>query len=147
VIQLLTAPAALLPGTPRAADDVTTILVVEDQAPLRMLLKLALHRRGYAVIEAESFAEASRLWQENAGLVNLAIIDRRLGEGSDGCELATRIHSMDPAVGIIITTGESICDLPVNPNIFAVLQKPFGTGKLYEATRAVLTASAVGRSN
>jgi hypothetical protein len=50
-----------------------TILVVEDETPLRMLVKLTVERQGYRVIEAASGVEAMAIWEERRASIDLLL--------------------------------------------------------------------------
>lgn len=137
---LATPPVEPASGRTLAPDDATTILVVEDDERIRALAKLALGQRGYAVLEAAGFVEATRLWQKNTGAVKLALIDVQLGAGPDGLELAERFRRLDPDVRILMMSGGSLEE--VNPG-FGALQKPFNVSRLCEAIRTLLAGVPV----
>ena len=76
------------------------ILIADDDAALRLLLKTMLSRWGYAVIETKDGPEAlAALQQPNAP--RLAILDW-LMPGMDGVEICRRLHAAGPANALYI---------------------------------------------
>jgi len=79
-------PATLLQGTDRR------VLVAEDDAFLRQILRVTLRRAGYEVLEAEDGARAWEMLQRDH--VPLVIADWMM-PGMDGTELVRRIRAAD----------------------------------------------------
>jgi CheY-like chemotaxis protein len=52
-----------------------TLLVVENETAIKMLVQMALERHGYAVLTAESGSEALRLAAAHQGPIDLLITD------------------------------------------------------------------------
>ena len=52
-----------------------TILLVEDEAPVRSLARTLLERKGYQVIEAETGLSALEIWQERRDTIDLLFTD------------------------------------------------------------------------
>jgi two-component system response regulator RegA len=79
-----------------------SLLLVDDDAPLRRSMTRALERRGFNVLAAEGLAEA----REHARLhrPEFAVLDMRLAEGS-GLDLVHTLRSLRPDVRIVIVTG------------------------------------------
>jgi two-component system cell cycle sensor histidine kinase/response regulator CckA len=80
--QGMVAAPARLPGGKE------TILLVEDEAPLRLLMSNVLQRCGYTVIRAESGVAALKLWKESGQRVDLLFTDLVMPDGMSGFELA-----------------------------------------------------------
>jgi two-component system response regulator RegA len=95
-----TAPSTTV-DTP-AAGEVGSLLLVDDDAPLRRSLQRALERRGFGVVAAESVKEGMAL----AGSIrpDYAVVDLRLEDGS-GIDLVRRLRDLHPRVRIVILTG------------------------------------------
>jgi two-component system response regulator RegA len=79
-----------------------SLLLVDDDAPLRRSMTRALERRGFNVLAADGLAEA----REHARLhrPEFAVLDMRLAEGS-GLDLVHTLRSLRPDVRIVIVTG------------------------------------------
>ena len=121
------------------------ILVVDDDAEIRHLLRTALEREGYAVSEANDAKTAtSRL---NRGGVDLITLDLSLG-ADDGLTLARNIRARSD-VPIIMVTGKSdAIDRVVGLELGAddYVSKPFNLREVVARVRAVLRRHEIVRS-
>ncbi|MCC2665380.1 MAG: two-component system response regulator [Geminicoccaceae bacterium] len=90
------AEAVASPGAGRS------LLLVDDDAPLRRSLARALERRGFHVLAAEGLAEARD--HAHAHRPEFAVLDMRLTEGS-GLDLVRMLRELRPEVRIVIVTG------------------------------------------
>lgn len=86
---------------PRSADD-KTMLIVEDDTPLRERMAAAMRKRGFDVQTAASIAEGASTIA--AQVPKYAIIDLRLEDGS-GLDLVRDLETRDPEARAIILTG------------------------------------------
>ena len=82
-----------------------TILLVEDEASLRLAVAEGLRRLGYRVMEADHGQVAMRLWQEHAGEVDLLFSDMVMPEGLTGLDLAEKFKEEKPSLKVIISSG------------------------------------------
>jgi signal transduction histidine kinase len=89
-------------NAPRGHD---TILVVEDDGAVRLVLVRTLKSLGYQVIEAANGHEALAQWAENREKISLLITDMVMPEGMTGSELARRLRAEKPDLGVIISSG------------------------------------------
>jgi two-component system cell cycle sensor histidine kinase/response regulator CckA len=78
------------------------ILVVDDNALVRLAYAEVLTQRGYTVIEANDGEEALRIMPE--GGFDVAIIDVRMPV-MGGLELRQRLKSIAPQMGTILVSG------------------------------------------
>ena len=105
-----------------------TILMVEDEAELRLLGRQILEYYGYRVLEATTGAEALKLWPEHAQEIDLLLTDMRMPEGITGWELAEKLRTEKPRLKVICTSGYSEelneGNLSMSEGI-RFLQKPF----------------------
>lgn len=90
---------------PATADDLDTVLIVDDEETVRRtfrewLEEAGLHCRILAAADAES---ALRLANQNS--VDLAILDWNLGAGNDGLRLLEDLYVFHPDVVAIMITG------------------------------------------
>ncbi len=79
-----------------------TLLLVDDDAPLRRTLQRAMERRSFRVFAAESLREGLNL--AHTIKPEFAVIDLRLEDGS-GIDLVRRLRELHPKVRIVILTG------------------------------------------
>ncbi len=125
---------------PTRATGNETVLVVEDEAPVRALISRILKRAGYSVLEAGDPQEAVVLSREHAAKLDLVITDIVMQSGS-GPELIGQLRQESaelPALYIsgyantaIVENGKLGSDLPF-------LQKPFSADALLKKVRQVL---------
>jgi two-component system cell cycle sensor histidine kinase/response regulator CckA len=83
-----------------------TILLVEDDAPLRMLAGRILRTAGYHVVEAADGEDALKQSGSHSGPIDLLVTDvimPKLG----GVELASRLNSSHPDMRVIYMSGYS----------------------------------------
>jgi DNA-binding NtrC family response regulator len=79
-----------------------TILIIEDEEPVRWALRDMLVRRGYSVRTAESGEEGIRLAQQE--IMDLVLLDVRL-PGMGGLEVLERLRQEDPDLPVIMITA------------------------------------------
>jgi signal transduction histidine kinase/CheY-like chemotaxis protein len=137
-------PAAVTPPAPdRVAGGAETILLVEDDAPLRSLARAALQRFGYRVMEASSGVSALKMWQVRQSEIQLLVTDIVMPEGLTGLDLAGKLRADRPALPVLFTSGYSTDFFKTDTvlregNNF--LQKPYKPEDLARAVRACLDA-------
>ncbi len=85
-----------------------TILVVEDEAPLREMASKILKRLGYQVVVARDGPEALSLWPQHRGKIDLLFTDMVMPGGMTGRELADRLLCEEPRLRVIYSTGYSM---------------------------------------
>lgn len=109
-----------------------TILLVEDEPGIRGLMKTALVRAGYHVIEARTGREAVLLFENS---VDLLLVDMRLPHLGGG-EVIQRLREQRPTLKVLAMSGYPP-NAPLDTEI-RLLAKPFRREELLEAVRAVL---------
>jgi CheY-like chemotaxis protein len=118
-----------------------TLLVVEDEPPVRWIVKDVLGKYGYNVLEAGNGVEALALWHQHHGEIALLLTDVVMPVGLTGQELAEKFSAHKPGLKIIFISGYS---LQVAGKGFSeadglnFLQKPFDGAKLAWAVRRCL---------
>jgi DNA-binding response OmpR family regulator len=81
-----------------------TVLVVEDEAPLRRLIVHYLTSDGIASVEAGAADPGLSVVRQNPGLIDLAIIDMVM-PGMSGLDLAAELGREFPGLKILFTSG------------------------------------------
>lgn len=117
------------------------LLVVEDEAPVRMLVGAALQRRGYQVVLAASGPEALQRWEEYQGRFDLLVTDMVMPQGMTGLELGRRLRGKNPELKIIYMSGYSVeAALAETSQDLRTrfLAKPYATSALLQLIREVL---------
>jgi len=97
---------------PKAAREVQkgrkeTILLVEDEAVLRLWVKEILAEYNYEVVEASHGVEALRVWEARGSKIDLLLTDMVMPEGLTGSELARQLRKRQPDLKVIYTSGYS----------------------------------------
>ena len=101
-----------------------SVLVVDDEPSIRLLCKVNLELEGYAVLEADTLAEARRQLREGAGAIGVVLLDVHVGS-EDGRELIGEIRSEWPSVRIALFSGTSGYAGVATADADAVIPKPF----------------------
>jgi len=117
-----------------------TLLVVEDEAGVRLLVRDYLRLRGYTVLEAEHGEEALRIAGRHSGEISLMITDVIM-PGMNGRELAERMAALRPAMKVLYMSGyaeTAVYRKGVLEPGAPFLQKPFGPPDLGRKVRDVL---------
>ncbi len=129
--------------TPRGASALPrgteTILLVEDQAPVRALIRRVLGPLGYQILEAEDGERALAVAETYAGPIDLLLTDVHLGE-MNGPVLAQHLVPLRPSMRVLFISGYiEPTALPgvVSPRT-AFLAKPFTPESLARKIRQVL---------
>jgi hypothetical protein len=119
-----------------------TIMVVEDDASVRELVRLMLEARGYDVLAVDDAEEAARVCVERRGDVDLLLTDVVMPDVS-GRDLAERLAGISPSMRILFMSGYSDEAVyrhgVISPNA-AFIEKPFTERTLAGKVREVLDA-------
>lgn len=113
------------------------ILIVEDEAKIRSLLRNALEDEGFEVCEATTAVEVKQIMSTRP--ISLITLDIHLG-GANGIELARHIRR-DSSVPIIMVTGkDDVIDRVVGLEVGAddYITKPFHLREVLARIRSVL---------
>jgi two-component system, cell cycle sensor histidine kinase and response regulator CckA len=124
----------------RRAGPGPTVLVVEDEDPLRSAIGRLLQKEGYTVLEAQNGARALELLTgtESAG-VKLVLTDLRMPV-MDGRQLAAALSRVRPSLPIIFMSGftAQLMDMRLVSPHLAFLPKPFRNDDLLVTIRSQL---------
>ncbi|MBK5477299.1 MULTISPECIES: response regulator [unclassified Pseudomonas] len=114
-----------------------TILVVEDDAIVRMLIVDVLEELEFQVLEAADAEEALKVVKDSNNVINLMMTDVGLPD-MDGKQLATKVRELRPDLPILFASGyaDSI-DVPAGMH---VIGKPFSIDQLRDKVKAILAA-------
>ena len=122
---------------------VQPILVVEDEALIRMGLVDCLEAGGYTVSDCKDGAAAIACIDASEELHGLAT-DIKLGKGPNGWEVAHHARKKYPNIAVVYITGDSVADWSVEgvPGSI-ILQKPFADAQMLTAIATLMiTASS-----
>lgn len=131
-------PRGLALSPPRGKE---TVLVVEDEGPVRSLVRTVLERHGYRVFQAANGVEALEEWKHHAPEIDLLLTDMVMPEGMSGRDLAQRLRQQKNGLKIIFTTGYSMELVSGEaPSLAGLryLQKPYHPSLLAQTVRDCL---------
>jgi CheY-like chemotaxis protein len=114
-----------------------TILVVEDEDPLRALVRRILVTNGYSVLEARDGEDGLRRSGEHQGPIHLLLTDIVMPQMTGG-ELAHRLGTSRPDIRVLFMTGYTEHAVVESANGSALLNKPFSTMALLGQVRKLL---------
>jgi two-component system, cell cycle sensor histidine kinase and response regulator CckA len=118
-----------------------TILVVEDEEPVRRFVSELLHEYGYEVRLASNGVEALKVWKDHSNTIDLLLTDVVMPEEISGVNLADRLKAEKQDLKVIYTSGYSMELLQEGfqsrPNV-NFLPKPYHPIKLAETVRTCL---------
>ncbi len=134
-----------LETAPPTTDDTTrgrgeTVLVVEDETAILNMGKTMLERLGYAVLTADTPAEALAAVEFHGGKIDLLITDLIMPE-MNGRDLEERIKEVVPGLKSLFMSGYSanvIAHRGILEDGVQFIQKPFSIKDLSVKVRAVL---------
>ncbi len=125
--------------TPRAIDG-ETVLVVDDEPTVRMLVADVLYDLGYAAIECEDGASGLKILQ-GSGRVDLLVTDVGLPGGMNGRQVADAARALRPDLKVLFITGYAenavVGHGQLDPGM-AILTKPFNIDDLADRIRSLI---------
>ena len=137
------------PGnTEKAIISTATLLVLEDNASVMMVLRLMLE--SYSLIEASNAEQALLLFTDHGRNIDLLVADVTLPRSS-GIQVALLLRTKIPTLPVILTSGYSLNDWSdgdladlkrLGSSSVAILQKPFQGKALPDAACELLAPLA-----
>ncbi|WP_166367264.1 response regulator [Pseudomonas akapageensis] len=115
--------------------DTSTLLVVEDDAIVRMLIVDVLEELEFKVLEAENGDAALVFLNDTPLRIDLMMTDVGL-PGMDGKELAVKAHELRPQMPILFASGSA--EIVVIPPGMHMIGKPFSIDQLRDKVRSIL---------
>lgn len=115
-----------------------TVLVVEDDAAIEVLLRQILEDEGFAVV-ARAELRAAREAVDTLGLPDLAVIDYQLPDGV-GTDLCRPLRARGVPCLVVSAYTRSL-EPAIESKADAWIAKPFDTADVVNAVRELLTPS------
>lgn len=115
-----------------------TVLIVDDQPGIRLLLKEVFSKEGYQAVTAGSGIEAFEKVQEK--LPDLVLLDMKI-PGMDGIEILKRLKKSHPCTHVIMMTAYGELDLireSMNWGAECYFTKPFDVFEVRDAVNRLL---------
>jgi two-component system cell cycle sensor histidine kinase/response regulator CckA len=120
-----------------------TVLLVEDEASLREMLREALEANGYFVLVAQDGAEALQIAEAHAGPIQIMVTDVIM-PGMTGPKIVELVEQIRPEMKVLYISGysdESVVRHGLIGPGRAFLGKPFGPEALLRKVRETLDAN------
>ncbi|MBC8074108.1 MAG: response regulator [Deltaproteobacteria bacterium] len=144
-------PAAQAEGCPRFVPPAAvvrvwgaeTILLVEDDEPLRRVAQKILDRHGYVVLEARDAKHALEIGEHHVGTIDLVLTDVVMPFMS-GVEIGARLGVLRPNAAMLYMSGYTATSMAHHRGLepgFALLTKPITPETLLIKVREVLDAA------
>ena len=110
----------------------TEILIIDDNADIRIILRDLINDAGYSTRVAANYNQA--LLEIDKKLPDVAIIDVKLDKGdNDGIELLSHIKKKNKDIPVIIISGHANIEMAIKSlksGAFEFIQKPFDQERL-----------------
>ena len=120
-----------------------TVLLVEDDESVGLMIKMVLEHDGYHVLVATNGQSALQQFDHNQAQIDLVLTDIILPGGMSGVELAESLLARQPGLKVIFSTGYSTDrvarNLPLEDGA-NFIQKPYETASLLQIIRRALSA-------
>lgn len=120
-----------------------TVLIVEDETPLRQGLAKGLRMRGMEVLEAPDGRSAIALLGNHAAQIRFVLLDETI-PGASSAEVIAEAAKLGPHIGVILTSAYSQArvDEARAPQVKGFIRKPFKFETLIQALWGALSAQA-----
>ena len=117
-----------------------TILLVEDEEPIRLIAKALLKKFGFTVMEAVNGKEALELYEKNSADISLVFTDMGMPV-MDGYALFHELKKINPKLPIIVSSGFGDAEVSSRidiDDIAGIISKPYGPDQLREVLKRVV---------
>ena len=121
-----------------------TIIIADDDAAIRTVVRQAMQRAGYQVLVTETAAGLVRLIAEGRGDV---VISDVILPDANGLDTIPKLLELRPGLRVIVMSAQNTLSTAVRATeqgAFDYLPKPFDLNELTHSVAAALEASAVG---
>ncbi|MFH0995034.1 MAG: PAS domain S-box protein [Pseudomonadota bacterium] len=120
-----------------------TVLLIEDEDPVRNMAKKMLTRLGYKVLEAKDGVEALEVFQQHQDRICFVLSDLTM-PGMDGWDTLAALRKLSPGIPVVLSSGYDEAQVMAGehserPNAF--LGKPYQLKGLRDTLSRVLTAT------
>jgi DNA-binding response OmpR family regulator len=120
---------------------IKTILLIDDEAPMREFISRILRNAEYVVLEGSSYEEAVALFQAHSDDIDLLLVDAALPD-KNGFELTRVLSQVRPGLDVLFTSGDvgsQLCRFyGMSPTDVRFLKKPFVAIELLERVKCLL---------
>jgi len=127
-------------ATPVQQGNNETILIVDDEVPIRTLVQRALIKAGYTVIPASDGESALLRCAEEGNRICLVVMDLGM-PGIGGWECLKRLRIINPGLPVLLTTGyggEDLLERARQEGAFGLIAKPYRLETLFRYVQEIL---------
>jgi CheY-like chemotaxis protein len=117
-----------------------TILIVDDEAPVRNVVERAFIKQGYQTISVGDGESALLRYGEAGNRIRLVVVDIGM-PGMGGWECLKRLLAINPKLPVLLTTGYGGQDLPDRARqegARGLIAKPYHLESLFRTVREIL---------
>ena len=117
-----------------------TVLIVEDEGPLRQAVTKMLRSTGFEVFEVADGSSAIDLLRANGGNIDLILLDMTI-PGAPSSEVVAEAGKVRPGIKVVLTSAysqEMIAGAINAPQISGFIRKPFRLGELVKKLKNTL---------
>jgi signal transduction histidine kinase/CheY-like chemotaxis protein len=126
--------------SPGKMEEGGTVLLVEDEEPLRKMIVIMLDRLGFSVLEAKDGIEALDVFWQHREKIRFVLTDLTMPR-MDGWETLTALRKLQPDIPVILASGYDLAHVMagVHPELpQAFLAKPYNLKALRAAIAQTL---------
>lgn len=117
----------------------STILLVEDEAPVRIFSARALRNKGYTVLEADCAEAGMTIVKERGNEIEIIVTDVIM-PGQDGPSMVKEVWTQYPEIDVIFISGyaeDALVKMEGSEKEYSFLPKPFTLKQLAEKVKEV----------
>jgi CheY-like chemotaxis protein len=127
------------------ASGTETLLIVEDNAGVRLVIMRMLSGLGYQILTAGSGADALSIVRSYEGPIHALMTDMIM-PGMNGVEVAERVKQLRPDIKVLFASGYPEAHLTqsgIDLGTRTLIRKPFNRTELSRAIRELLDQKAI----
>lgn len=135
-------------AAPRAGSE--TVLLVEDETPVREFVAAVLAHFGYRVLQASCGMEALEVWKWHSSRIALLVSDMVMPDGVSGMDLAEALREQRPGLKVVLMSGytsEMVGQLYTRRPNTHFIQKPFQPTAFAKLVRELLDGTDVSTNS
>jgi two-component system, response regulator PdtaR len=109
-----------------------SVLVVDDEALIRMAMLDIVEEAGYSAVEAAD-AEEAIIMLERCPHIVAVLTDINMPGTMDGLQLSRMIRDRWPQIGLVVTSGRYVAKAAQMPDGVHFIPKPYTPGEIVAA--------------
>ncbi len=135
-------PPSQTPSVVKTVGKGKTVLLVDDEADIRMTVGQILRRNGFEVISASGGLQALQISKEHKGTIHLLLTDL-LMPGMNGIELVKNLIALRPQILVVYMSDSRVIHEAFSTETkLAFVEKPFSSEVLLNKINQVLNPSS-----